>query len=137
MTPQLAAGLTAFVGICLLAGWASGFRNRSYVGWLGIAFLALAGWVMVAAKAKEAKDLHLASPGLLVAANVFLLCGAGAFLLAAASAVRETARRLREMRQSHDEAAQGLLEFVRASHERGEDAPPEESGSAGPDDDTA
>jgi len=137
MTPQLAAGLTAFVGICLIAGWVTGFRNRSYVGLLGLAFVVLAGFPIALAKAGEAHDLGLSGSGLRLTAWVLLLVSVGAFLLAAIAAVRETARRLREVRESHEEAAQGLLELVRASREREEETQPEGGGAAGSDNDTA
>jgi len=137
MTPQLGAGLTAFVGICLLAGWVTGFRNRSYVGLLGLAFVALAGFLIALGKAGEAHDVGLTGSGPRLAAWVLLLFSIGAFLLAAIAAVRETARRLREVRESHEEAAQGLLELVRASRERGEETQPEGGGAAGSDNDTA
>ena len=136
MSPQLAAGLVAFVGICLLAGWFTGFRNRSYVGWLGVAFLVLAGSVLAGAKAKEAADLAMASPGLAAAAKVLLLAAVGAFLLSAVSAVGETLRRLRQIKESHEAAAEGLLELMRAARERGAEKPVEESGPAPSGDDT-
>jgi uncharacterized membrane protein YhaH (DUF805 family) len=136
MTPEFAAGLVAFVGICLLAGWVTGFRNRSYVGWLGLAFVALAGSVLAAARAKEAKDLGTASPALATGAKILLLATVVAFLLSAVSAIRETARRLREIKQSHEAAAEGLLELVRAVREKGTEKQTEESRPASSDEDT-
>jgi hypothetical protein len=138
MTPQFAAGMVAFVGICLLAGWFTGFRNRSYVGWLGLTFLALAGSVMAGAKAKEAKDLAMASPGLATAAKVLLLSAVIAFLLSAVSAIRETVRRLRQIKEGHDAAAEGLLELMRAAREREAETKkqPEGGGTSSPGDDT-
>jgi hypothetical protein len=136
MTPQFAAGMVAFVGICLLAGWFTGFRNRSYVGWLGLAFIALAGSVMAGAKAKEAKDLAMASPGLATAAKALLLAAVIAFLLSAVSAIRETARRLRQIKESHEAAAEGLLELMRAARERKVEKQPESGGTSSPGDDT-
>jgi hypothetical protein len=137
MTPQFAAGLTAFVGICLLAGWVSGFRNRSYVGWLGLAFLGLSGFLLAAARARAAQEMGHPEPGMAAVGKALLLLWIVALLLSALSAVRETARRLREVRASQEEAAQGLLELVRASRQRGEEAQPEAGGAAGSDDDTA
>ena len=136
MTPQLAAGMVAFVGICLLAGWFTGFRNRSYVGWLGVAFLLLAGSVMAGAKAKEAKDLAMASSGLATAAKALLFAAAVAFLLSAVSAVRETARRLRQIQEGHEAAAEGLLELMRAAREREAEKQPESDGTSSPGDGT-
>jgi hypothetical protein len=136
MTPQFAAGMVAFVGICLLAGWFTGFRNRSYVGWLGLAFLVLAGSVMAGAKAKEAQDLAMASPGLAIAAKALLFAAVVAFLLSAVSAIRETARRLRQIKESHDAAAEGLLELMRAAREREAEKQTEGGGTSSPGDDT-
>jgi ABC-type Fe3+ transport system permease subunit len=137
MTPQLAAGLTAFVGICLLAGWVTGFRNRSYVGLLGLAFIGLSGFLLAAARARAAQEIGRPEPAMATLARVLLFVWLAALLLSAVSAVREAARRLREVRESHEEAAQGLLELVRASRERGEETQPEGGGAAGSDNDTA
>jgi ABC-type Fe3+ transport system permease subunit len=137
MTPQLAAGLTAFVGICLLAGWVTGFRNRSYVGWLGLAFIGLSGFLLAAGRAHAAQEMARPEPAMATLARALLFIWIAALLLSAVSAVRETARRLREIRESHEEAAQGMLELVRASRERAEEAQPEAGRAAGSDDDTA
>lgn len=129
MSPQTAAALTAFVGICLLAGWLSGFRHRSYVGWLGLAFLALGGFLLALAKQKEAQEMGAADPRWAIAMKVLLFVWLAAFLIALVSAVRETFRRLRELRESHQAAAEGLLEMLRASREADE-----QSESAGAED---
>ncbi len=118
MTPQAAAGLIVFVGLCLLAGWVTGFRNRSYVGWLGLAFIALAGFLAAIGQVKAAKSVGGSNPGMATIAWVLLVVWVGALILSAVSALRETARRLREVRASHEEAAEGLLELMRASQEQ-------------------
>ena len=120
MSPQTAAALTAFVGICLLAGWLSGFRHRSYVGWLGLAFLALGGFLLALAKQKEAQEMGAPDPRWAMAMKVLLFVWLAAFLIALVAAVRETSRRLRELRESHQAAAEGLLEMLRASREADE-----------------
>lgn len=118
MSPELAAGLTGFVGLCLVAGWVTGFRNRAYVGWLGLAFLLLAGFLLAAGGVGDAAAIGAESGGLpLLAIGLFLLCAA-AFALAGVSAVRETARRLRELREQHEAAAEAMLEMFRAQRER-------------------
>ena len=117
MSPQVAAGLTAFVGICLIAGWITGFRNRAYVGWLGLAFLALAAFLLVLGKHKEAQETGAADPRLATAVKVLLLVWVAAFVLSMVAAVRETSRRLKELRASHETAAEGLLEIMQASRE--------------------
>ncbi len=138
MTPQFAASLTLFVGICLLAGWLTGFRNRSYVGWLGLAFVGLSGFLLVLGKVKEARELGHLNRGMIVVMRLLIVVWVGALLLSAVSAVRETARRLREIRASHEAAAEGLLELMRATAERKAESPaPPEEGGAPPTDDTA
>ena len=134
VSPELAAGLTAFVGICLIAGWVTGFRHRSYVGWLGLAFLGLAGFVLALARMREAQDMGAPSPGLQWVVRVLLVVWLASFVIAGVSAVRETVRRLRALRREHLEAAEALLELVRASHEAEQEredtgTPAEESGA--------
>ncbi len=129
MSPQTAAALTGFLGVCLLAGWLAGFRNRSYVGWLGLAFVALGGFLLALAEQKEAREMGAADPRLTVLIKVLLFVWLGAFLLSLIAAVRETVRRLRELRESHQAAADGLLEMLRASREADE-----QSQSAGAED---
>ncbi len=118
MSPQMAAGLTAFVGVCLIAGWISGFRNRAYVGWLGLAFLALAGFLLALGKHKEAQQTGATDPRLATAVKVLLFAWVAAFVVSMVAAVRETSRRLKELRANHEAAAEGLLEIVRTSKER-------------------
>lgn len=130
MTPQFAAGLTAFVGLCLIAGWISGFRNRSYVGWLGFAFLALSGFLLALSKVREAQTFGATNPSMGLLARVLFVVWMGAFVLALVSAVRETSRRLRELRASHEAAAEGLLEIMRARQEKEGEAAPQKSEEA-------
>ena len=59
MSPQLAAGLTALVGICMVAGWLAAFRNRAYLGLLGLGFLAISGFLLSLANARAAEDLEI------------------------------------------------------------------------------
>ncbi len=134
MTPQFAAGLTGFVGICLIAGWITGFRNRSYVGWLGLAFLALSGFLVALGKVREAQEFGASNPGFGLVAKALFVVWVVAFVLALMAAVRETLRRLKDLRTSHEAAAEGFLEIVRATQEKEGGALPEkseESGSAG------
>jgi hypothetical protein len=132
MSPYTAAGLTAFVGICLLAGWLSGFRNRSYVGWLGLAFVVLAGFLVALGKQKEAQEIGAADARLATVVKVLLFVWLAAFLMALIAAVSETSRRLRELRESHRAAAEGLLEIMRASDKREDEAGPAEEEGEGP-----
>ncbi len=130
MSPQLAAGLTAFVGVCLLAGWITGFRNRAYVGWLGLAFLALAGFLLALGTLRETEGLGGSDPRMRLLVKVLLVVWVGALLLSAAAAVRETLRRLTELRASHEAAAEAFLEMTRVS--RAEESEGEGSDRQGP-----
>lgn len=118
MSPELAAGLTGFVGLCLAAGWVTGFRNRAYVGLLGLAFLLLAGSLFAAGRVEEIQPEETEANLYRLAAVGLLLTSAAAFALAAVSAVRETLRRLRELREEHEAAAEAMLEMFRARREQ-------------------
>jgi len=118
MSPQLAAGLTGIVGICMVAGWITAFRNRAYLGLLGIAFLILAGSLLALGKARAAQEIGGPSAQIVLLARILLAACMLSFLLAAVAAVRETARRLREIRASYREAEDAVLEMVKASLEK-------------------
>jgi len=117
MSPQFAAGLTAFVGVCLLAGWVTGFRHRSYVGWLGLAFMALSGFLLALGRLREAQALGGTDAIMKGAVRGLLVVWVAALALAAWSAVTETKRRLQELRAGHQEAAEALLDMMRATQE--------------------
>lgn len=118
MSPQLAAGLTGFVGLCMLAGWLSAFRNRFYLGWLGLAFLSLAGAIWGSGRAEAARALGGSDPRATLLAQVLFIVCVVAFLLALVSAVRETGRRVREIKERHAAAEEALLAMIRASRDR-------------------
>ena len=130
MSPQLAAALTAIVGICMVAGWITAFRNRAYLGLLGLAFLALSGCLWTLDKARGAGGPEVSDPQMLLVARGMLVACLAFFLLAAVAAVRETARRLREIRAGYREAEEAVLEMVKASLEKEADS--ERSGVEGP-----
>jgi hypothetical protein len=118
---QLIAGLSAFAGLCLVAGWVSAFRNRAYVGWLGLAFLALSGWLWFGGAAHEARDLGLTpAPYLSVLAKALFAASVLSFLIALAAAVQETRRRLRQMKEAHEASVEAMLAMMRAREEREE-----------------
>ena len=135
MTPQLAAGLTAFVGLCLLAGWVTGSRHRAYVGWLGLAFFALAGFLLALGRVRAAEAIGGSDPRMAMLVKVLLFVWVGALLLAAGAAVAETLRRLRELRNGHQEAAEALLEMVRARREQEKPAVEAPDGGEAPEED--
>ncbi|MCJ7751591.1 MAG: hypothetical protein MUQ65_10940 [Armatimonadetes bacterium] len=125
MSPQLAAGLTAFVGLCLVAGWVTGFRHRAYVGWLGLAFCVLAGFLLALGRVREAEAIGGSDPRMAMLCKALLFVWVGALLFAAGTAVAETLRRLRELRNGHREAAEVLLEMVRARREKSDGEAPD------------
>ena len=129
MSPQVAAGLTAFVGVCMVAGWLSAFRNRAYLGWLGLAFLALSGSLLAHDRARQAQVLGVASPQVSLLAKILLLVCLLSFVLALVAAVRETARRLRDIRDRHRAAEEALLAMMQARREKEDEAGSEERGS--------
>ena len=137
MTPQLAAGLTAFVGLCLLAGWVTGFRHRAYVGWLGLAFCVLAGFLLALGRVREAEEIGGSDPRMAMLVKVLLFVWVAALMLAAGTAVAETLRRLRELRNGHQEAAEALVEMVRARRELEESEGEAPDGGESPGEDEA
>ncbi|MDH4178949.1 MAG: hypothetical protein OEV33_00445 [Armatimonadota bacterium] len=127
MSPQLAAGLTALVGICMVAGWVTAFRNRAYLGLLGLAFLALSGFLWTGGKARVAGEMELGDPQMLLLARALLAACLVLFLLAALAAARETTRRVHEIRSGYREAEGAMLEMVKASLEKEKKAEAEPS----------
>ncbi|MBE9566007.1 MAG: hypothetical protein IMF16_04585 [Proteobacteria bacterium] len=118
ISPQLAAGLTAFVGLCMLAGWLSAFRHRAYLGWLGLAFLTLSGSILAHDKVKVAQDLGAAAPQMRLVAQALLVVCAVCFVLAVVMALQESIRRLHELREQHRAAEEALVAMAQASREK-------------------
>ena len=126
MATRLAANLATLVAVSLLVGWFVAFRARTYVGWLGLSFLSLA------------LMFHLRRAELIVKVWPFVLATGFFFLLAFIAAAKETAQRLRSLRESHRAAEEAFLEMVKAGlakqEEKGgpqqEVAPPQD-GQAG------
>jgi|GEM_PF-1946795 hypothetical protein len=118
MSPEMGAGLTAVLGLSMLAGWFTGFRNRAYLGWLGLAFLLLSAAILTSARAAAAKELGGSEPSMGLLTGVLFAVALAAFVLALVSAVRETGRRIQEIRERHAAAEEALLEIVRAQRDR-------------------
>jgi hypothetical protein len=135
MSPQLAAGLTAFAGLCMVAGWVTAFRNRGYLGLLGVAFLILAGFLLVLGRARATQETGAASAQMVLLSRVLLAACILSFLLAVISAARETARRLREIRTGYREAEEAMLDMVKASLEKEAEADSEPTRRDGPSED--
>ena len=134
MSARLAASLTTIVGLSMLAGWLSAFRNRAYLGWLGLAFMSVSGYLFALDHLRLAHQLKQPHAGASIAANAFLIVCLVAFLLSLLTAVQETLRRIREIKGSHRAAEEALLAMMQAAHERekrgDQPRPPEQ----GPDD---
>ena len=47
---KLAGGFCILVGLSLILGFLMQFRERGYVGWLGLCFLALAGAAFISSR---------------------------------------------------------------------------------------
>lgn len=122
LTPRLAASLTIVVGLSMLAGWVTAFRNRAYLGWLGLAFLAVSGYLLAVDRVRVAQEMGLAHAGAAVAATAFLVVCIVAFLLAVVAAAQETVRRIREIREGHRAAEEALLAMMQGNLEREEQA---------------
>lgn len=118
MSPQLAAGLTAFAGLCMVAGWVTAFRNRGYLGLLGVAFLLLAGFLLALGRARATQETGEATDQMVLLSRVLLAACMLSFVLAIVSAARETSRRLREIRGGYREAEEAMLDMVKASLEK-------------------
>jgi TRAP-type C4-dicarboxylate transport system permease small subunit len=117
------------VGLSMVAGWLSAFRNRAYLGLLGLAFLMLSGSLLAADRASAMQALGgPADPKMALAATVLLAGCVVSFAAALLAALRETARRVREVRERHEAAEQAMLEMIRASQEREQQERPAEDG---------
>jgi hypothetical protein len=112
------AGLLIIAGLSMVAGWATVFRNRYYLGLLGFAFLALAGALLAAQKVSAAKEFGATAPGAAAVARVLLPVAAVFFLAAVVAAVHEVRRRIAEMREDYRAAEEALLAITQASAEK-------------------
>lgn len=110
--------MTTVVGLSMLAGWLSAFRNRAYLGWLGGAFLALSGYLIFRDRAVVAQEMETSDPQAVLLANLCLGAAALAFVLALVAATLETTRRIRAIQERHRAAEDALLAVIHAARER-------------------
>lgn len=96
-----AAFVTGFIGILFLAGFVSAFRNRIYVGLLGLSFVTLAAQIMMPAESAH-RWLRL---GLLIVAGAL-------FLGAVFAAVSETAARVRLLQEARRGREREMWEYL-------------------------
>ena len=132
--PRVVASLISFVGICMIAGWLSAFRNRAYLGWLGLAFVTFGGSLLAADKGGAAQVLGASGHQFMLWARVLFVTSMISGLLAAISAVQETRRRLRELQQRHRDAAQAILELTKAQLDKEAEGDPDKPNEKSPPD---
>jgi len=132
--PRVVASLISFVGICMLAGWLSALRNRAYLGWLGLAFVTFGGSLLAADKAEVAQALGASGHQFVLWARVLFVTSIISGLLAAMSALQETRRRLRELHQRHRDAAEAMLDLMKAQPEKEAEGDPGKSNEESPPD---
>jgi hypothetical protein len=132
MNPRLAASLTTIVGLSMLAGWLSAFRNRAYLGWLGLAFMSMSGYLMAYDRAQSAKAFNLPTGGAALTQKACLVIAFVGFLCSEVAAVRETKRRIREIQEGHRAAEEALFEMMKASAEQEARAESEKPPAEGP-----
>jgi len=93
-----------FLGVCALGGFLTSFRERGYLGWFGLACLLAGGGLLLGDSGRR----------------VLLWLALAAGLAAVLSAVRETTRRLRAIRDQQAAREAQLLAMVQAERDRGE-----------------
>jgi hypothetical protein len=109
---RIAAWFCIIVGSSLLIGFVTQFRERLYVGTLGLSFLALA----------IAAFLHPVSPP---ARNVAIYVACGLFLIAFYFALQETRARLAALRRQHKAMEDQLLAMIDAEMKKQQKTEPE------------
>ncbi len=120
LSPQVIAGLLLVAGVSMIAGWATVFRDRYYLGLLGLAFSALAGALLAGQRVQIAAELGASEPGLVLIARILFVMSSVLGLAALVAAVYETRRRLALLRESYRAAEEALIAMAQASRERGE-----------------
>ena len=124
LPPHIIGYYCAVTGLSMVAGWYVSFRNRPYLGALGVFFLALAASLMIydygsimTGPPGEEKRLIISSAMRWVLRGTTLLA-ATAFVAAVVMAVRESQQRLREVRAHYQAAAEALMAMSQAKEEQ-------------------
>jgi len=123
MPPQTIAYLCLVVGLSMVAGWVVAFRNRPYLGLLGLSFLSLAGYVLAREAVRRAQEARLSAPGLTWLEVAALVATLLLFVASFWAAVQESRRRMREVREhfrAAEDAFTTLMEAERRKAEREE-----------------
>jgi hypothetical protein len=124
LAPHIIGWYCIVAGLSMLAGWLVAFRNRPYLGALGVFFLALAASLMIYDRAGGA-SLAVAgragtaiAPGMKWALRGTVLLAVIAFISAVVMAVQETRQRLRDVRIHYQAAAEALMAMSQAKDEQ-------------------
>ena len=113
MTSQTIAYYCLIAGASMLVGWWTAFRNRPYLAYLGGFFISLAGVIAIGNRLGEGEKTAQLKWEWWCAVAV-----AGALFLAAfVTAVQESFRRVKEMREHYRAAAEAMLEMTRMKEE--------------------
>jgi len=105
---RVVGGFCLIVGLSLVAGFLSQFRERGYVGWLGLCFLALAAASFLSQSPPLARNAALGAGGLM-------------FLFSFISALLHTRARLEEIRlrqQAFEKEMLAMLEAEKRDREK-------------------
>jgi ABC-type Fe3+ transport system permease subunit len=101
----VAGGFCIIVGLSLVAGFLSQFRERGYVGLLGFSFLALAVAAFQSEINENARNYALIFAGIL-------------FILSFISAVQQTRQRLTEIRRRQEAFEEQMLAMLEVERQR-------------------
>ena len=121
ISSQLIAYFCIVVGLSAIAGWVVAFRNRPYLGLVGLAFLSLAAYLGARAKVEAARIAGLPSLAMSwVEIGALVVCAA-LFVAATIAAVQESRRRLAEVREHFRAAEEGFVAMMEAERQRREE----------------
>lgn len=103
---RIAASFCIMVGLSLLAGFITQFRQRGYLGWLGLCFLALAAaGFMSLREYPTGRNIALGIAGVL-------------FVFAFISAALQTRQRLAEIRRHQEALEAQMIAMMEAQREK-------------------
>jgi hypothetical protein len=105
-------------GLSMLAGWWVAFRNRPYLGLLGLSFLSLAGYVMAREAVAQAVASLTPNPLMGWVEIAALVICVMLFAAATVAAVKESQRRMREVREHFRAVEEGLMAMLEEERRR-------------------
>jgi len=120
---KVSGGFCIIVGLSLIVGFLRQFRERGYVGWLGLCFMALAGAAFISSRMHEA--MRLQQKALAAAAmqqrNIVMAVAGILFVISFISAVQQTRQRIADIKrrqESIEEQMLAMLEVEREKHKK-------------------